>query len=75
MHQNIYTDLKHQIQRSKRRSIFKRAVSILACTVMFCTTYALILPAITMEQATFCGLEVASSLEDHSSASAGSMLP
>jgi len=57
MHQDIYTDLKQQIRRKKRRTVFNRAVSILACTVMFCTTYALILPAITMEQETFCGVE------------------
>lgn len=29
----------------------------MACIVVFCTTYALILPAITMEQAYICGLE------------------
>lgn len=28
---------------------FNRAVSVMACIVVFCTTYALILPAITME--------------------------
>lgn len=30
---------------------------MLCCVVVFCTTYALILPAITMEQTAFCGLE------------------
>ena len=34
-----------------------RLVRFLACLVVFCTTYALILPAITMERATFCGLD------------------
>lgn len=33
-----------------------KVVSVLACVVVFCTTYALILPAITMEN-TICGLE------------------
>lgn len=32
-----------------------RLVRILACLVVFCTTYALILPAITKEKTTFCG--------------------
>lgn len=57
MHQNIYADMVYHIRRSKRRSVFRRAVSIMACIVMFCTTYALILPAITMEPNTFCGVE------------------
>ena len=57
MHQNISSDFKNRIIRNKRRTVFKRIVSALSCTVMFCTTYALILPAITMEQDTFCGVE------------------
>ena len=32
-------------------------VSVLACVVVFCTTYALILPAITMTGTTWCGYE------------------
>ena len=40
--------------RQKRR---KRVLTILACVVVFCTTYALILPAITMTGETFCGKE------------------
>lgn len=34
---------------------WKKAVSALACVVVFCTVYALILPAITMEKAPQCG--------------------
>ncbi len=34
----------------KRRKYWKRVVGILAGVVVFCTTYALILPAITLEQ-------------------------
>lgn len=34
-----------------------KVVTCLACVVVFCTTYALILPAITMEQTPHCGLE------------------
>lgn len=30
-------------------------MTALACVVVFCTTYALILPAVTMERETFCG--------------------
>lgn len=36
-------------KRSKNRKLWKRIVTGLASVVVFCTTYALILPAITME--------------------------
>lgn len=35
--------------RNRRRQCWYRAVTALSCVVVFCTTYALILPAITME--------------------------
>lgn len=44
------------LDRKKRHRIWMKVVSILACLVVFCTTYALILPAITLEHAT-CGME------------------
>lgn len=42
--------------RYRRNRIVRKLVSILACVVVFSTTYALILPAITMERETLCGL-------------------
>lgn len=44
-------------QRHKQRSIWRRIAAILACAVVFVTTYMLILPAITMEQTTYCNNE------------------
>ena len=41
----------------KRRQGWQKIVSVLAAIVVFCTTYALILPAITMEKETICGIE------------------
>ena len=41
----------------RRRKNWQKVVSILACIVVFCTTYALILPAITMEKEAICGME------------------
>ena len=41
-----------------RKKRWKQVVTILACTVVFCTTYALIVPALTMTSDTFCGKEV-----------------
>ena len=50
-------DYQKFVSRNKRRGIFRKIVSILCCLVVFCTTYALILPAITMENNPFCGQE------------------
>lgn len=54
-------NLTHQAagyrQQHKRVSIWKKVTMILASVVVFCTTYALILPAIMLEQDTVCGLD------------------
>lgn len=57
MQENLQNKSEEYVKKNRRKSIWKRVVQILACVVVFCTTYALILPAITMEQKTFCGLE------------------
>lgn len=44
------------LRQKHRRAIWMRVVIGLACIVVFCTTYALILPAVTLENAA-CGLE------------------
>ena len=41
-------------RRYRRRNALKKLLSFLGCVVVFCTTYALILPAITKERETFC---------------------
>ena len=40
-----------------RKKRWQRVVAALASITVFCTTYALILPAITMEEPTYCGFE------------------
>lgn len=45
------------MKEQKKRKIWKKAVSVLAGFVVFFTTYALILPAITMESTIVCGIE------------------
>ena len=40
-----------------RKKRWKLAVNVMGCVVVFCTTYALILPAITMQKDTICGYE------------------
>jgi len=44
-------------RRRRLRRLWKRIVSVLGCFVVFCTTYALMLPAITQERESFCGFE------------------
>lgn len=44
-------------KKHKRRKIWRKIVASLACLVVFVTTYMLILPAVTMEQAAYCGLQ------------------
>ena len=47
-----------KLNKSRRqRKWWQRVVRTMAMVVVFCTTYALILPAITMEQDAICGLE------------------
>ena len=41
----------------RRKKTWRSIVLAMAAVVVFCTTYALILPAITMEAETFCGVE------------------
>lgn len=43
-------------KRTKRRA-WHRVLLAAACVVVFCTTYALILPAITLEKTAYCGYE------------------
>lgn len=43
--------------KHKKKRRFKKIFNILACVVVFCVTYALILPAITMEKKSYCGYE------------------
>lgn len=52
--QRKITDAKKYVTKKQRRKIWHRIVMGLACVVVFCTVYALILPAIAMEN---CGLE------------------
>lgn len=49
-HKNVIRQADSFALRHRRRQLWRRVASILACAVVFCTTYALILPAITMEK-------------------------
>ena len=49
MQKKLLTEADGYIAHKRRRQAWKKVVSVLACIVVFCTTYALILPAITLE--------------------------
>lgn len=57
MQKSVWNQLAEYVKNNRFRSAWKKVVLVLACVVVFCTTYALILPAITMEQKSYCGLE------------------
>ena len=56
MQRRLYFVLNRYTRQRHRRHNWGHFVRILACVVVFCTTYALILPAITMEK-TVCKIE------------------
>lgn len=45
------------LSKKHRHNVWMRIVAVLGCIVVFCTTYALILPAITVENKVICGQE------------------
>lgn len=52
--------LRHAANLKQKNHLHKRwqkVVSVLACMVVFCTVYALVLPAVTMEKTAYCGKE------------------
>lgn len=57
MTHNTNEKVKEYGRRHKLRGRWSKALAAMACLVVFCTTYALILPAITLDHKTACGLE------------------
>ncbi len=57
MQNELIPQAERYLKKQRRFKLWQRIVGALACVVVFCTTYALILPAITMEQTAYCGME------------------
>ena len=57
MRQSGSNDAAHYQKNHRKNRIWKTTVMVLSSIVVFCTTYALILPAITMNRETICGIE------------------
>lgn len=56
MRDNLVEVLEAYTLKNRLRRIWRKIVRIMACFVVFCTTYALILPAITQESDIHCGI-------------------
>lgn len=57
MNESIISSSENIIRSQKKRRLRLRIVIALACIVVFCTTYALILPAMTLGNTAYCGIE------------------
>lgn len=57
MQKNLTQKVHDSIKDHLRQKRWRRVVTAMACVVVFCTTYALILPAVTMTKDTYCGKE------------------
>ena len=55
MQKEVIIKIKELHSKSRRTRVVKPLMYILSCLVMFVTVYALILPALTLEQEAFCG--------------------
>lgn len=55
--QKLWQRIAEVLRLSHLEMRWNKLASVLAIAVVFCTTYMLILPAITMEKETFCGYE------------------
>lgn len=56
--QSLFSKATAYVVRNRHHRTWMKVVTCLACIVVFCTTYALILPAITLEnKTTYCGYE------------------
>lgn len=57
MNENMLESRAEILIQNKRKKLWIRIFTIVACLVALCTAYALIMPAITMEGKTYCGEE------------------
>lgn len=57
MQKRIYNQTEQFLKKRHKWKMWQKMVGVLACVVVFCTVYALTLPALTMEGNAYCGLE------------------
>ncbi len=56
MKRNVSRETAARLKKSLRKKRWQKMVTCMAAVVVFFTTYALILPALTLEKETYCGL-------------------
>ena len=54
MDRDLLKNAEKYHKKLNKKKTWKKVVSVLGCMVVFCVTYALVLPAITQEEETFC---------------------
>ena len=64
MQNSLPKKIQSYMEEHSRFRRWSKLVTVLACVVVFCTTYALILPAITMTSETYCGKEAHTHTEE-----------
>lgn len=64
MTRNVNDQVREYGKKHRFYSRWARLLGALACVVVFCTTYALVLPALTLDRATVCGMEEHTHSED-----------
>ena len=57
MRNNLSQRIHQYLKEHLRQKRWRRAMTVLAAVVVFCTTYALILPAVTLTDQAYCGKE------------------
>ena len=57
MQNSLSDQIREYLKERLKKKHWQKVLIVLSCIVVFCTTYALILPAITMTQTPNCGIE------------------
>ena len=57
MAEQVNRSIENYQKKRKKKNNWKKVLRVLSCIVVFCTVYALIIPAITQERNTYCGKE------------------
>lgn len=58
MKQNTFDDKKNgMLKKHSKKKFWKKVVAMLSCVTVFCTSYTMIMPAMTMSETTYCGQE------------------
>lgn len=57
MKQNTFDKKDGMLKKHNKKRFWKKAVAMLSCVTVFCTSYTMIMPAMTMSETTYCGQE------------------